>query len=84
MSKLSKILIGVWGCLAIISFISAFFAPLYFKIIGLLFGGLNMLTILSVIVTYFQGLYYNRKIQKEIEDGMQLQESETSTTKEEA
>lgn len=78
MNKLGKILILVWGVLALISFISAFFAPLYFKVIGLLFGTLNVVTIITGVVTYFQGLYYNRKIQKELED-VQLQESEEET-----
>jgi hypothetical protein len=81
MSKFSKILMGIWGVLAILSFVSAFFAPIYFMIVGLVFGGLNMLVILSVVIAYFQMLYYQNKLNKQIEEygQMQLQESEETT-----
>lgn len=82
MSKLSKILLWVWGILAIISFVSAFWAPLYFKITGLVFGGLNMMIILSLIITYLQGLYYNRKYLNRFEDELQLQKGETQSEEE--
>ena len=79
MTKLAKILMIIWGVLAILSFVSAFFAPLYFKIIGLVFGTLNMLTIASLIITYFQTKYYQNKLDKEINEYVQLQEGEEST-----
>lgn len=79
MSKFSKILLGIWAVLAIVSFICAFFCPLFPKIIGIVFGGLNILTILSLIITYFQGIYYKNKLEKEIEY-VQLQEGEETTT----
>ena len=41
MNKYSKIMLAVWCVLALICFISAFFAPLYFKIIGIAFGVLH-------------------------------------------
>ena len=67
MSKLSKIMMIVWVCLAIASFVCAFFCPLIPKIIGLAFGGLNILTIISLVITYFQGIYYKTRLEKEIE-----------------
>ena len=81
MSKFSKILIIVWGCLAILSFVSAFFAPIYFKIIGLIFGGLNMITLITGVVAFFQSIYYKREIEKEFEN-VQLQTSSQTTKKE--
>lgn len=77
MNKFSKIMLLIWCILALVSFISAFFAPLYFKIIGLLFGSLNILTILTLVITYFQGVIINHKLNKEVENGLQLQEGET-------
>lgn len=82
MSKLSNIMLIVWGVLALVSFVSAFFAPLYFKIIGLIFGGLNMLVILSLVITWLQGIYYGNKLKNEFEDGMQLQEGEETSQEE--
>lgn len=79
MNKLAKILTGTWGVLALVSFISAFFAPLYFKIIGLTFGVLNLFIILAWVITYLQDLF----IKKNINNGLQLQEEdkeETDTT----
>lgn len=74
MTKLAKILMIIWGVLAILSFVSAFFAPLYFKIIGLVFGSLNMLTLITLVITYFQTKYYKNKLENEFEEyGLQLQ-----------
>lgn len=77
MDKFSKILMGVWAVLAIVAFICAFFCPIFPKIIGLMFGGLNILIILSLVITYFQGIYWRNKLKK---DGLQLQESENTAT----
>lgn len=66
MSKLSKVLFAIWMVIAVVSFVASFWAPLLFKIIGLTFGGLNMLIILSLVITYFQGLAQARKL-KELE-----------------
>jgi hypothetical protein len=82
MEKFTKILMGVWVCLAILSFVCAFFCPLIPKIIGIVFGGLNILTILSVVITYFQGIYYKKKIDKELDNGLQLQEGEETIEEE--
>lgn len=79
MDKFTKILMGIWVCLAILSFVCAFFCPLIPKIIGLVFGGLNIITILSVVIAYLQGIYYKRKINKETENGLQLQEGQEET-----
>ena len=76
MNKYSKIMLAVWCVLALICFISAFFAPLYFKIIGIAFGVLNLSVILTLVITYFQGLYWKNILNK----GVQLQEDEAETT----
>lgn len=77
MNRFTKIMLAVWCVLALICFISAFFAPLYFKIIGIAFGSLNLIVILSMIIGYFQGLYWDNKLEK---DGLQLQEDESEAT----
>lgn len=53
MNKLSKIFMLIWVILALVSFVSAFWAPLYFKIIGLTFGTINVITIITWVVSYF-------------------------------
>lgn len=68
MSKMTKIMLGIWAVLAIVSFICAFFCPLFPKIIGIAFGVLNLSVILTLVITYFQGLYWKNKIQKESEN----------------
>lgn len=76
MNKFSNIMLMIWGILALVSFISAFWAPIFFKIIGLTFGGLNMIVILTLVITFFQGVYYRNKLNQE---NVQLQESETKS-----
>ena len=76
MSRLSKVLIGVWVILALASFVCAFFLAPIPKIIGLAFGTLNMLTILTYVIAFIQAKYQMIKIE---DNGMQLQE--TSKTK---
>ena len=80
MSKMSKIMMGIWAVLAIISFICAFFCPLFPKIIGLAFGALNLGVIITLVVAYFQGLYLKKKLNKDDGTILQLQKDETETT----
>ena len=68
MNKMSKIMLGIWAVLAIVSFICAFFCPIFPKIIGIAFGVLNLSVILTLVITYFQGLYWKNKVQKESEN----------------
>lgn len=68
MEKFTKIFWIVWVCLALVSFISAFWAPLFYKIIGIAFGSINIIAILSVVISYFQGAF-----NKDIENELQLQ-----------
>lgn len=82
MTKLSKIIFGIWAALAIISFIYAFWLPIIPKIIGIAFGALNVMTLLTLVISYFQGLYYSNKIKKEFGDGLRMQESEETTEEE--
>ena len=81
MTKLSKIIFGIWAALAIVSFIYAFWLPIIPKIIGITFGALNVMTLLSLVISYFQGLYYSNKIKNEFEH-VQLQESQKTTQEE--
>lgn len=81
MNKINKIILLVWAILALISFVSSFWAPLYFKIIGIAFGSLNIVTIITWLVLYFT-MRSNQKtldkmikdsnaeLEKELEDGM--------------
>lgn len=78
MNKVNKIILLVWAILALISFVSSFWTPLYFKIIGIAFGSLNMITIITWVLSYFvmkgnQNLLNkmieeeNKKLEKELE-----------------
>lgn len=57
MTKFTKILMIIWACLAILSFVCAFFCPLFIKITGIAFGVLNTLTIMSWVLLYIQGIF---------------------------
>lgn len=81
MNKVNKIILLVWAILALISFVSSFWAPLYFKIIGIAFGSLNIVTIITWIVLYFtmKGNQMalnkmieesNAELEKELEEGL--------------
>ena len=65
---MTKIMLWIWAVLAIVSFICAFFCPIFPKIIGIAFGVLNLSVILTLVITYFQGLYWKNKMQKESEN----------------
>ena len=80
MSKMSKIMTGIWAFLAIVSFICAFFCPIFPKIILLAFGALNLGVIITLVVAYFQGLYWKKKLNKDDGTILQLQKDEAETT----
>ena len=80
MNRFTYILMIIWGCLAILSFGCAFFAPLFIKIIGLTFGGMNILIILAWVITYLQSLLLEKNITK---NGLLLQTEDEETYKEE-
>lgn len=52
----------MWMVLALVCFIAGFFIPIMFvKVINLVFGGLNMLIILSWVIATIQGkMEYNK------------------------
>lgn len=65
MNKLGKVMLGIWMVLAIAAFVLAFFtSPLFAKIIGLVFGGMNVLIILSLAISVVQGYALSRKMNK--------------------
>jgi pilus assembly protein TadC len=49
----NNILVIIWSVLAIISFVSSFWAPLFFKIIGIAFGAVNIFVIIAWIVSIY-------------------------------
>lgn len=57
----------LWMVLAVIAFVSSFWAAGLVKIIGLVFGGFNLLIILSWITAAIQGLVQAKKV-KEMEE----------------
>ena len=73
-------MLGIWAVLAIVSFICAFFCPIFPKIIGIAFGVLNLSVILTLVITYFQGLYWKNKLNKDNGTILQLQEEDAETT----
>ena len=80
MDGFSKIMLGIWAVLAIVSFICAFFCPLFPKIIGLAFGALNLGVIITLVVAYFQGLNWKKKLEKNNGTILQLPQDEAETT----
>ena len=77
---MTKIMLGIWAVLAIVSFICAFFCPIFPKIIGIAFGVLNLSVILTLVITYFQGLYWKNKLNKDNGTILQLPQDEAETT----
>ena len=54
---------ALWVILAIAMFVGAFYTPvMWIKVIGLVFGGLNSLIILSWTVTAIQDIIMNKKL----------------------
>lgn len=64
MNKTTKILLGIWIVLAILSFIVSFWAPLFIMIVGLVFGSMNLLIIGALFSTFIEGLFQARKLKK--------------------
>ena len=54
----------LWMVLAVIAFVSSFWAAGLVKIIGLVFGGFNLLIILSWITAAIQGLVQAKRIKE--------------------
>ena len=67
MDKLSKILMMVWMVLAIASFVCSFLAPLLIKIVGIVFGSLNLMIIGSWVISLIQGIAQARRLKEEEE-----------------
>lgn len=63
-NNLSKILFLVWMALAIASFVCSFWAPLLIKIIGIVFGSLNLMIIGSWVITFIQEAIATRRLKK--------------------
>ena len=74
MDKGSKILFIVWMVLAVASFVASFWAPIFFKVLGIVFGSLNLMIIGSWIWAVIEG----NKTLKEKENELQLQEEDTT------
>lgn len=69
MEKTTNVVMIIWMVLAIAAFASSFFVPLIPKIIGLVFGAVNISLIFALAFDYFK----NKKKNTE-ENGMPLQE----------
>lgn len=54
----------LWMVLAVIAFVSSFWSAGLVKIIGLVFGGFNLLIILSWITAAIQGLVQAKRIKE--------------------
>lgn len=68
MNTFTKILFASWIILAIACFVGAFYVtPVFFKVLGIVFGFENMLVILSWIIATVQGKkeYKLKKIEEE-------------------
>ncbi len=74
--------------LAVASFVASFWAPMVIKIIGLVFGGLNLMAIGSWVISYFQEKASARKMAEEAiklaEQEMELKEEKPKRTRKNA
>ena len=57
----------VWMVLAIASFVCSFWAPLFIKIVGIVFGSLNLMIIGSWVISLIQGIAQARILKEEEE-----------------
>lgn len=65
MEKDGNLAIMLWGLLALIALVSAFFIPvLWIKIVNLIFGGLNFCVIMSWVVGVIQAKREYKKYSK--------------------
>ena len=65
MEKDGNLAIMLWGLLALIALVSAFFIPvLWIKIVNLIFGGLNFCVIMSWVVAVIQAKREYKKYSK--------------------
>ena len=63
MNTFTKLLIGLWALLALITFAGSFLIPvMFFKVAGIAFGGLNILTILSWVISTIQAKREYKKL----------------------
>lgn len=53
-NKLTKFLMAIWVVLAVASFVSGWFAPLFWGIVNWVFGGLNLMIIISWTIALIQ------------------------------
>ena len=63
-SRITKILMMVWAVLALASFVSGWFAPLFWGIVNWTFGGLNLMVIGSWTIATLAAKRALRKQQK--------------------
>ena len=88
MNRFTKILLMVWVALAVASFVASFWAPMVVKIIGMVFGGLNLMAIGSWAISYFQEKASARKMAEEViklaEQEMELKEEKPKKTRKNA
>lgn len=68
MDRLGRIIMSVWCVMALASFIISFWMPLVPKIIGILFGVLNVGVIINFIIELFEGDKENVQLQEEKKD----------------
>lgn len=70
MDKFSMILFTIWMVLAVASFVCNFFIPVTFvRVLGWVFGSLNLLIVISWVTAYFKekaALKKSNKEQKEV------------------
>lgn len=71
-----KILLIIWALLAITSFVASFFAPLVVKIIGLVFGGVNIVVILTWIFSLLFDYISEARLQTLLEETNKLIDEE--------
>lgn len=64
MEKFTVIMMIVWAVLAIASFVASFWSPLFIKVLGLVFGTLNISLIGGWVFNYFQEKKNNKLMEE--------------------
>ena len=73
-NKLTKILMVIWAVLALASFVSGWFAPLFWGIVNWTFGGLNLMIIGSLLIALVQSRKAYKMQEKQLAEQNQVEE----------
>lgn len=65
MNKLSTISFYLWAVFAVLAFVSAWWLPTWAAVIQWIFGGMNMLTLLTIAIDAVETRKKNKKVKEQ-------------------